>query len=216
MYPSLSPWLPLCRHFLGKSAHLSNCWFLILTPASPSPLVRYKCAAGHSTYQIRKLVLIQLENNIFSFFWLIFSQTVFWFSFSCSHTNTLCPCNGGDGRRAGTSGWRHVHYRWFKHHYHWAQATVEPALTPGCGLVSVWQCRLLGTLCGPLPIHSATCLQVVTQLHVCLKNDPVKNGYCYNTAGVTHEGYHNSLADSWFKAFRFKAIVSVKVTQSHR
>lgn len=90
MYPSLSPWLPLSRHFLGKSAHLSNCWFLIPTPASPSPLVRYMCAAGHSTYQIRKLVLIQLENNIFFFFFDSFFPKQFSDSVSPVATQTHC------------------------------------------------------------------------------------------------------------------------------
>lgn len=41
LHPSLSPWLPLSRRVLGTSANLSNCWFLLIAPASPPPLIRY-------------------------------------------------------------------------------------------------------------------------------------------------------------------------------
>lgn len=40
LHPSLSPWLPLSRRLLGRSANLSNCWFLLVAPASPPPLIR--------------------------------------------------------------------------------------------------------------------------------------------------------------------------------
>lgn len=37
-----------------------------------------------------------------------------------------------------------------------------------------------------------SCTRNPTGEPICLKNDPVKNGYFYDTAGITREVYHDS------------------------
>lgn len=75
LHPSLSPWLPLSRRLLGRSANLSNCWFLLVAPASPPPLIRSMLLqatafikSGNQSWYSWKIISL-------SFFWLILFQT---------------------------------------------------------------------------------------------------------------------------------------------
>lgn len=166
--------LPVTMATTQQAGFGQKCQFKQLLISSACPCIapsldKGHAIAGHSIYQIRKQVPIQLENNLSPFFWLILFQTarlvIQFLMQTHKHPVSVQWRWWQKCRDKAGECW------WLEQRYHWPQQCLNSFGSPG----SFSPCPVPS----PFPLLPfCKCFCSCTREAICLKDEPVKNGYC--------------------------------------